>query len=414
MATAARKYDLYSDAFRADTYATFARMREQDPVFCQPGIDGETPIWWVTRYDDAEAVLLDDERFVRDPRLALTPDELAEFGRRPTGRDRVHRQQHAQPRRRRPPPPAPPRLEGVHAADDRALAAADPGDRRWADRPVVADDGEMELVSAFAFPLPITVIAELLGVPPADRDRFREWSDRDGQSSARRRRVGAVRRLDGGVRRLLCTRSSRSGGVSPGKTWSARSSRSRTAATRSPRRSCRAWSRLLIVAGHETTVSLIGNAMLALLTHPEQRAAIERDPSLLASRGRGADPLRRAGRADAEPVGGGGRGAPRPEDPPRRVGDRRPRRGRPRPGAVRGSRTRSPWPPSATTRHLGFGRGPHFCLGAPLARLEAEIALGTLLRRLPGLRLAVPPEELRWRPVPLFRSLVALPVAWDN
>jgi cytochrome P450 len=64
-------------------------------------------------------------------------------------------------------------------------------------------------------------------------------------------------------------------------------------------------------------------------------------------------------------------------------------------------------------RHLGFGRGRHFCLGAPLARLEAEIALGTLLRRLPGLRLAVPPEELRWRPVPLFRSLVALPVAWD-
>jgi hypothetical protein len=66
-----------------------------------------------------------------------------------------------------------------------------------------------------------------------------------------------------------------------------------------------------------------------------------------------------------------------------------------------------------STRHLGFGRGPHFCLGAPLARLEAEIALGTLLRRLPGLRLAVPPEDLRWRPAPLFRSLVALPVAWD-
>jgi cytochrome P450 len=63
MATAARKYDLYSDAFRADTYATFARMREQDPVLCQPGLDGETSIWFVTRYDDAEAVLRDNVRF---------------------------------------------------------------------------------------------------------------------------------------------------------------------------------------------------------------------------------------------------------------------------------------------------------------------------------------------------------------
>ena len=77
MATAARKYDLYSDAFRADTYATFARMREQDPVLCQPGIDGETPIWFVTRYDDAVAVLLDDERFVRDPALVLSAQELS-------------------------------------------------------------------------------------------------------------------------------------------------------------------------------------------------------------------------------------------------------------------------------------------------------------------------------------------------
>ncbi len=62
MASTERKYDLYSDAFRAETYATFAQMREHDPVFRQTGMDGETPIWWVTRYDDAEAVLLDDEQ----------------------------------------------------------------------------------------------------------------------------------------------------------------------------------------------------------------------------------------------------------------------------------------------------------------------------------------------------------------
>ena len=77
--TEGRKYDLYSQDFFADAYATFAQMREHDPVFCQPGLDGETPIWWVTRYEDAEAVLLDDERFVRDPRLALPPEQFAEF-----------------------------------------------------------------------------------------------------------------------------------------------------------------------------------------------------------------------------------------------------------------------------------------------------------------------------------------------
>ena len=67
----------------------------------------------------------------------------------------------------------------------------------------------------------------------------------------------------------------------------------------------------------------------------------------------------------------------------------------------------------AENRHVGFGRGPHYCLGAPLARLETEIALTTLLERLPNLRLAIAAEDLYWRPIPLFRSLASLPVEWD-
>src|ERR1051325_2134889 len=73
------KYDLYSDRFRAETYATFAAMREQDPVLCQPGIAGESPIWFVTRHADAMAVLLDDERFVRDPALGMPADALSAY-----------------------------------------------------------------------------------------------------------------------------------------------------------------------------------------------------------------------------------------------------------------------------------------------------------------------------------------------
>ena len=72
MATTERKYDLYGPEFRADPACVFAQMREHDPVLCQPGLDGETPIWFITRHDDVAAVLLDDERFVRDPRNALS------------------------------------------------------------------------------------------------------------------------------------------------------------------------------------------------------------------------------------------------------------------------------------------------------------------------------------------------------
>ena len=407
MATAARKYDLYSDAFRADTYATFARMREQDPVLCQPGIDGETSIWFVTRYDDAEAVLLDDERFVRDPRLALPPEQLREglpewvahIDSNMLNRDGDdHR-----------------RLRRLvsKAFTPRMIERMRPRIQEIADELIdrVSSAGEMELVSTFAFPLPITVIAELLGVPVADRDRFREWSaamvspalavaEADQADALLNafvdylRALFAERRREPGEDLVSALVAVEDGG----DTLSEEELSSMVA--------------LLIVAGHETTVSLIGNAMLALLTHPDQLAELERDRSLLPRAveelirfdGPVERTLNRWATADVElrgqtirrgelvivVLGAADRDPERFEDPDALV-----------------------LAAERETRQLGFGRGPHFCLGAPLARLEAEIAVGTLLSRLPGLRLANSPEELRWRPVPLFRSLVALPVAWD-
>src|SRR6478672_5719982 len=410
MATAAPKYDLYSDAFRADTYLTFAHMREHDPVFCQPGIDGETPIWWVTRYEDAEAVLLDDERFVRDPRLALPPEELAEWtASLPEAiafidSHMLNRDGDDHRRLRR-------LVSKVFTP--RMIELLRPRIQEIADGliDVVAARGEMELVSEFAVPLPITVIAELLGVPPADRDRFREWSAAmvsPALAADELERFGAKMVEFAGYLHALFEKRRREPGedlVSAlvavedgGDTLSEEELSSMVA--------------LLIVAGHETTVSLIGNAALALLSHPEQRAAIERDPSLLP---RAVEELirydgpveRTLNRWAAVDVELRGQKIRRGESVIVVLGaaDRDPERFA-APDTLDLTAERS-------TRHLGFGRGPHFCLGAPLARLEAEIALGTLLGRLTGLRLAVPPEELRWRPVPLFRSLVALPVAWD-
>jgi len=168
---------------------------------------------------------------------------------------------------------------------------------------------------------------------------------------------------------------------------------------------------LLIVAGHETTVSLITNAVHALLSHPDQLAELRADPALMPS---AVDELLRFD----SPVE---RTITRLVARDTELGGRRLERGA-FVIAVIGSANRDasqfPDPEKldlgrAENRHVGFGRGPHYCLGAPLARLEAEIALGTLLRRLPGLRLAITEDDLYWRPIPLFRSLAELPVTWD-
>jgi cytochrome P450 len=410
MATTTRKYDLYSHDFFADAYSTFAQMRENDPVFCQPGLDGKTPIWWVTRYEDAEAVLLDDKRFVRDPRLVLPPERLAEFeAGLPEAiafvDSHMLNRDGADHRRLR-------RLVSK-AFTPRMIERMRPRIQEIADELLdrVEPLGEMELVSAYAFPLPITVIAELLGVPMSDRDQFRDWSDAFVRPmidlAERQRFVVSMKQLGGYLRALFETRRDEPGEdlVSAlvavedgGDTLSERELSSMIA--------------LLIVAGHETTVSLIGNATLALLTHPEQRALVERDPSLLPRAIeeliRWDGPVERSlTRWAAEDVELRGQTIRRGESVIVVLGaaDRDPGRFEV-PDTLDLASVRE-------ARHLGFGRGPHYCLGAPLARLEAEIALETLLSRLPGLQLAISPDDLRWRPVPLFRSLVTLPVAWD-
>ena len=170
---------------------------------------------------------------------------------------------------------------------------------------------------------------------------------------------------------------------------------------------------LLLGAGYETTAGLIGNATLALFEHPEQRAMLEGDPSLLPG---AVEELirydgsvdRAVGRLATEDVELRGRTIGRGESVTVFLAS---------PTATQtGSRT-----PDALdlagegqTRYLGFGHGPHFCLGAPLARLETEIALATLLRRLPGLRLAVAENELRRYPAGFIRRFDAVPVAWDT
>jgi cytochrome P450 len=405
-----RTYDLYSPAFRATTYETYARMREESPVHRQPGLDGETPIWFVTRYDDVVAMLSDNERFVLDPALALTPEELAAFEEDvPIGGDeRVSEnllaKDGADHKRLR-------RLVSK-AFTPRMVEQLRPRIEELADDLLdgVVDRGSMELVDEFAFPLPITVIAELLGIPVEDQRRFREWSNTFVTPPVTPElREHAARHTDEFVEYLDELFASRR--AEPAEDLVSALVRAEDEGDHLSQNELYAMVVLLIVAGHETTVSLITNAVHALLTNPEQLDALRADAALLPGAVeellRFDSPVERTitrwATADVE-LGGEtiGRG-----DLVIAVV-----------GSANRDPARFPHPDEldlrrADNRHVGFGRGPHFCLGAPLARLETEVALAALLRRLPGLRLAIADEDLYWRPIPVFRSLAELPVAWD-
>ncbi len=169
---------------------------------------------------------------------------------------------------------------------------------------------------------------------------------------------------------------------------------------------------LLIIAGHETTVTLIGNATVAMLTHPEVlkhlKAHPEEMPQAVEEFLRYESPVQRAlARWAIQDV---------------RLGDKQIKRGdmvipvlgsANRDDAVFPHGSRLDIDRSNLNAHVAFGKGVHYCLGAPLARLEGEIALNTLLRRLPGLRLAISKEALLYRQTPLFHAFAHIPVEWD-
>ena len=403
-----QRYDLYSPEFRATTHQTYARMREESPVHLQPGLDGETLIWFVTRYEDVVAVLT-DKRFVLDPKLALTPAELEELeagSPLPTD-ERVNTNLLA--------------MDGddhrrvrqlvTTAFTPRIVEQLRPRIQQIADELIdkVQARGSMELVDEFAFPLPITVIAELLGIPVEDRDRFRTWSNSFVLPPVTDElREQFLRHTDEFVAYLDDLFAERR--AAPTDDLVSALVQAEEQGDRLSQNELRSMGVLLIVAGHETTVSLITNAVRALLSNPDQLVAMRSDPSLV----RGAveellrydSPVERSlsrwAAADVE------------------VGGKLVRRGE-HVIAVLGSANRDPAqfadPETLDVRrneckHVGFGRGPHYCLGAPLARLEAEIALQTLFERLPNLRLTIAEDDLYWRPIPFFRSLAELPVAW--
>ncbi len=403
---------LFGPQFKADPYPTYAWLRDHAPAHSHTNRHGITT-WYITRYDDCLAVLRDHRRFVKDYRNALPSAERAALPAMPPLLRLIsnHILNMDEPDHTRL------RMLVNDAFTVAMVEALAPRLQQIADDLLdrVHHRGEMDLIEDFAFPFPIIVIAELLGIPPEDRARFRRWSSAIVAPTADTART--LRKLEKSRRtmedfidylRAICAQRR----AEPRDDLLTSLLQVEADGDRLREEELFSMVLLLIVVGHETSVNLIGNGMLALLENAAACGDLQSDASIMPlaveELVRYANPVERAPiRFAAEPVTLHGCDIA-PGDSVSVVLAAANRDPRQFVAPDRLDLTRSP------NRHLGFGMGIHYCLGAPLARLEGRIAFATLLRRLPGLQLAAPVESLRWHTHPIMRGLRHLPVTWSR
>ena len=402
------RVDLLDPAFKANPYPTYAELRSTAPVHRVELPDG-LGIWLITRYDDVLAVLK-DERLVKDWRKVLTSEQLAQVPPIPPVMEALSRNMLDMD------PPDHQRLRSLvsKAFTPRLIERLRPRVQAIADGllDAVQDRGEMDLIDDYAFPLPITVIAELLGVPAEDRDSFREWSDAAVSGNTTQEHLDKVliphmQAFTDYLHALFEEKRK-----NPKDDLVSALLRAEEAGDKLSEDELLGMVFLLLVAGHETTVNLIGNGVLALLQHPDQLQKLKDDPSLIKPAVE--ELLRYDGPVETsterfarEDVRIGETVIPRGEmvlvvlaaadHDPERFAD---------PDELDITRV--------DNRHLAFGKGIHHCLGAPLARMEGQIAISTLLARMPDLRLKGSPESLSWRPGLTLRGLRGLPLEFGN
>ena len=399
-----REVDLSDRALRADPYPTYARLRTQAPVTV-----GKAPIfgrvWLVTRYDDVLNGL-------KHPALS------SDLNKRRNGPRRLSRW-------------APGLLTTLQ---ETMVTTDDPDHRRLRDlvhlafspRRVeqmtrrieeitsglldrAAQKGRIDLIADVALPLPLTIISEMLGVPDDERLHFHTWSAGFLELAAGASLLKMLTQIPNGIRlkrffeKLIARRRS-----DPQDDLISALVHAEANGECLSEREVVSMIFLLLLAGHETTVNLIGNGMLALLEHSDQMRKLREHPWLIETAVeellRYSNPVEHGNvRLALEEVELAGQRIPKGSivilllasanrdesvfDQPDRL-----------------EIERSP------NRHLGFGFGAHYCLGAQLARFEGRIAIQQLVLRFPGMRLAVPRERLRWRDTVAVRGLERLPI----
>ena len=384
--------------FIADPYPLYHRLRTEDPVHHSP-----LGFWVLTRYEDVVAAL-------RDPRLAkeaIASFVAARFGAPvpAMGLSMLDRD-----------PPDHTRLRGLvsKAFTPRVVEGLRPRIQDIVDGLLdrVATRGSMDVIEEFAYPIPVAVICEMLGVPIEDHERFKGWSLDIARgldliwlgpdSDVGRRSVASRHALAEYFRGLIAQRR-----AAPRSDLLSGLIAAEEAGDKLNEMELLATCILLLIAGHETTVNLIGNGMLALLRHRDQLERLQRDPGLITSAVeellRFDGPVQRTARIPSEDVTFG------------RYTIAKGEMVMPFMGAANRDPAQFPDPDRldigrSDNRHIAFGWGIHFCLGAPLARIEGQIAINTLLRRLP--KVALTTEVPEYRPSLTLRGLKALPVSF--
>ncbi|MEV7284187.1 cytochrome P450 [Streptomyces sp. NPDC093252] len=404
---------LFSWPFATDPYPAYAWLREHSPVH-RTELPSGVSAWLVTRYGDAR-------RALADPRLSKNPGHHAEGAE---GKNRTgipgERSANLMTHLLNIDPPDHTRLRRLvsKAFTPRRVAEFAPRVRELTDDLIdrFAEKGTADLIHDFAFPLPIYAICDLLGVPREDQDDFRDWAGmmiRHG-GGPRGGVARSVKKMRGYLAELIHRkRAALPDTPAPGEDLISGLIRASDHGEHLTENEAAAMAFILLFAGFETTVNLIGNGTYALLTHDEQRtrfrrALAEGDTGLLET---GVEELLRydgpvelaTWRFATEPLSLGGEriAAGDPVLVVLAAADRDPARFAD-PDTLDLGRRDNP--------HLGYGHGIHYCLGAPLARLEGQTALAALFTRLPDLRLAVDPAELRWRGGLIMRGLRTLPV----
>jgi cytochrome P450 len=388
----------------ADPYPMYRSILEHNPVSWNPMME----VWVLARYDDVDFVLMHpnlsaQRQRARNRFAQMVEQQQQRFG--PFSRAQTMLSSD---------PPEHTRLRRLvsKAFTPRAVEELRPRIQEIVD--FLLDEaerrGSMDLVHDVAYPLPVIVIAEMLGVPAEDRADFKRWSDEVVATlggpmtppEVLERARQAIESLAAYLMPIIKERRERPqndliSGLIAAEEQGQVLSEDEIFST----------AILLLIAGNETTTKLIGNSMHALLTNPDQLQLLRADPSLMKSAVeellRFAGPVQATGRVLKEDMEVAGQQM--------KEGDTA--------FVLLAAANRDPakWGPTANeldltrnpTDHLAFGDGIHFCLGSPLARAEAQITIGSLVQRFPGMRLAGEPE---WGGTFIIRGAKKLPVAW--